>query len=433
MVSKAKKTQITFHSGLRTIGGTLIEIAYADARIFFDFGSEYEPSLQPQPETLQALLDAKLVTYVDHVFDPAIPLTGYPQADANPFTQTAVFVSHVHLDHTKIINYLDPKIPCYALAGTQSLLQTLNINNDFLFPLPQPQAGETTREVIALADNQQVTIGQIQVTVMPVDHDAYGACGLVIETPDLKIAYTGDLRIHGYRPETTFAFCEASRHCDYLIIEGVSVSFQEVESEVSEKGEVDEPELLARINELVTNNPQRQLTFNYYVANIERIMQIITTSPRCVVLEAYSAYVLKQATGYDAYYYQLDDKNYQLDPSKQIDFADLLQDTTRFFWQLETAALAYIDDMQAGGMYIHSNAQPLGEFDPAYAPFVANLTAHNIEFVVASCSGHAHPRDLMRIIELIEPRTLVPIHSFKPERLTNRFGSVLLPEKGQMI
>ncbi|MGL6227589.1 MAG: MBL fold metallo-hydrolase RNA specificity domain-containing protein, partial [Culicoidibacterales bacterium] len=50
-----------------------------------------------------------------------------------------------------------------------------------------------------------------------------------------------------------------------------------------------------------------------------------------------------------------------------------------------------------------------------------------------SCSGHAHPRDLIRVIDMIEPKVLVPIHSFKPERLTNRFGSVLLPEKGQTI
>lgn len=433
MVLKDKKTKITFHSGLRTIGGTLIEIAYEDSRIFFDFGSEYNPSLPKQPETLQQLLDAELVTFVNHLYDPAIPLTGYPTQGDNPFNQTAVFVSHVHLDHTKIINYLDPAIPCYALEGTRSLLQTLNINDDFLFPMHTPIPGQTTREVIGLADNQSVAIGKIEVTAMPIDHDAYGSCGLVIRTPDMTIAYTGDLRIHGYRREDTFAFCEASKHCDMLIIEGVSVSFQEVDSEVSEKGETDELTLLATINEMIANNPQRQLTFNYYVANVERIMQIIQTCPRTVVLEAYAAYVVKQATGYDAYYYQLDDKDYQLDPSKRIAFTDLQADTTRFFWQLETTALAYIDNMQKGGLYIHSNAQPLGEFDPAYAPFIQNLTDHDIEFVVASCSGHAHPRDLIRVIDMIEPKVLVPIHSFKPERLTNRFGSVLLPEKGQTI
>lgn len=46
MVLKDKKTKITFHNGILTIGGTIIEIAYEDSHIFFDFGSEYDPSLE---------------------------------------------------------------------------------------------------------------------------------------------------------------------------------------------------------------------------------------------------------------------------------------------------------------------------------------------------------------------------------------------------
>ena len=61
---KDKKTKITFHSGVLTIGGTIIEIAYEDDHIFFDFGSEYNPSAEFQPEDLQGLLDEKLVLYI---------------------------------------------------------------------------------------------------------------------------------------------------------------------------------------------------------------------------------------------------------------------------------------------------------------------------------------------------------------------------------
>ena len=32
-----KKTKITFHSGVLTIGGTIIEVKYEDSHIFFDF------------------------------------------------------------------------------------------------------------------------------------------------------------------------------------------------------------------------------------------------------------------------------------------------------------------------------------------------------------------------------------------------------------
>lgn len=92
-----------------------------------------------------------------------------------------------------------------------------------------------------------------------------------------------------------------------------------------------------------------------------------------------------------------------------------------------------MDKLKKGGIYIHSNATPLGEFDPAYKTFVELFKKQNIEFVRVSCSGHAHPYDLIKIINLIKPKLLVPIHSYHPERLYNESGDVLLPERGQTI
>ena len=431
MVLKDKKTKITFHNGILTIGGTIIEIVYEDSHIFFDFGSEYNPKAPVQPTNLQELLDEKLVPYLNNIYDPSIPLKGYESKD-DDFKNTAVFLSHVHLDHSKIVNYLNPSIPLYTLEGTNSLLNTLNINDDFLFPLHNKK-DKNTRDIIGVKENEVITVGKIKVKVMPIDHDAYGANGLLITTPDLVIAYTGDLRLHGYREEDTLTFCKESENCDVLLIEGVSVSFQEFDDELEENEFANEPELINRINLIVKENPNKQITFNYYISNIERIMEIIKTNPRKVVLEAYYAYVVKEATGYDAYYYQIDDKDYGLNDKYKIEFGALLNDEGNFFWQLDNLAMKYIDKLQEGGIYIHSNAVPLGEFDPAYEPFVNKFKEHNIEFKRVSCSGHAHPKDLIKIINLIKPKLLVPIHSYKPEKLYNESGDVLLPEKNQTI
>ena len=416
---------------MRTIGGTIIEIIYEDSHIFFDFGSEYNPSAKVQPTDLQGLLDEKLVPYVENVFDPSIPLVGYASKE-NLYKNTAVFLSHVHLDHSKIINYLDPAIPLYTLEGTKSLLNTLNINNDFLFPLYKKGANNT-RDIIGVKENEVVEIGQIKVKVMPIDHDAYGAAGLRIETPDLVIAYTGDLRLHGYRKEATLHFCKENEGCDVLIIEGVSVSFREIDDPVDPKEITNEAEIIEKINEAVKQNPYKQLTFNYYISNIERIFNIIQSNPRTVVLNAYSAYVVKEATGYEAHYYQLDNVDYGLNENLKVDFKALLADESQYFWQIEGEALDYVEELKGGGIYIHSNAAPMIESDPAYAPFIKRFTDRNIEFMKLSCSGHAHPQDLVRIINLVKPKLLVPIHSFHPERLENECGDRLLPEKLQTI
>ena len=363
MVLKDKKTRITFHNGILTIGGTIIEISYEDSHIFFDFGSEYEPASPIQPTDLQGLLDNNLVPYLNNMFDPDIPLKGYESKEDN-FKNSAVFLSHVHLDHTKIINYLNPNVPLYTLEGTKSLLNSLNINNDFLFPLYNNK-GKNTRAIIGVQEKEIIEVGKIKVKVMPIDHDAYGAAGLLITTPDLKISYTGDLRLHGYKSNNTYEFCKESEYCDVLLIEGVSVSFNDFDDEIDSDNTKNECDLINRINTIINDNPDKQITFNYYISNIDRIMEIIKTNPRKVVLDAYYAYVLKQATGYNSYYYQLDDNNYNLDMNKKINFDELLNNKSRFFWQLDTLALNYIDKLNNNGIYIHSNAQPLGEFDPA--------------------------------------------------------------------
>ena len=431
MVLKDKKTRITFHNGILTIGGTIIEISYEDSHIFFDFGSEYEPASPIQPTDLQGLLDNNLVPYLNNMFDPNIPLKGYESKQDN-FKNSAVFLSHVHLDHTKIINYLNPNVPLYTLEGTKSLLNSLNINNDFLFPLYNNK-GKNTRDIIGVKENQVIEIGKIKVKVMPIDHDAYGAAGLLITTPDLKISYTGDLRLHGYKSNNTYEFCKESEYCDVLLIEGVSVSFNDFDDEIDSDNTKNECDLINRINKIINDNPDKQITFNYYISNIDRIMEIIKTNPRKVVLDAYYSYVLKQATGYSSYYYQLDNKDYGLDISKKIDFNELLNDRSRFFWQLDTLALKYIDKLKYDGIYIHSNAQPLGEFDPAYKPFIKRFEDKGIKFLRIGCSGHAHPKDLIKIIDLIKPKLLIPIHSYRPEKLYNNYGNVLLPEKKQTI
>ena len=292
MALKDKKTKITFHNGILTIGGTIIEIAYEDSHIFFDFGSEYNPKAPVQPTDLQGLLDEGLVPYLNNMYDPSIELKGYKSSEDN-FKHTAVFLSHMHLDHSKIINYLNPEIPLYTLEGKKSLLNTLNINNDFLFPFDKKK-DNNTRHMIGVKENEEIEVGKIKVKVMPVDHDAYGACGLLIKTPDLVISYTGDIRLHGYREKDTLQFCKESENCDVLLIEGVTVSFKDFEDEDDEI--CNENELIKRINEVVNSNTNKQITFNYYISNIERILNIIKTNSRKVVLDSYYSYVLKEAS-----------------------------------------------------------------------------------------------------------------------------------------
>lgn len=436
------KTTITFYNGLRTIGGTLIEVRYQNSRVLFDFGSVYQPDQNDYGTDLLGYLNSGSIVYLDGLYDSALVDQSVRQAyatsadDAADFSQAAVFISHAHLDHSKMINYLNPAIPLYAASQTAAIIRQLNCDNHFLQPFsPAQQATGYTRHIHAVADSTPIQVGQIAVQFFAVDHDVLGASGLLIKTPNQTIAYTGDLRLHGYRPADTKAFCQAAAQCDVLLMEGTSVSRYEVGALEEEQNYRSEDDLIKQITTIVASNVNRALFFNYYIANVERIGHLIATlTPyREIVLSAAAAAVFKTLTGRDVKYYQLSDFDYQLNDDYRIDFSALLRDRSRFFWQLDQAALAYIDQLPAGGLYIHSDAVPLGPFDPSYEPFFQSFADAGIETHALGCSGHAYTTDLIRIIDWIQPKLLCPIHSFQPERLFNLHGKRLLPKKGQTI
>lgn len=429
MVSKGK-TSVTFHSGVLTIGGTVVEIAYEDAHIFFDFGTEFRPELNLPNDDLQTLVDNRLVPQLKNIYDPRLSYT-YEGDEEKTFAHTAVFLSHAHLDHSRMVNYLDPAIPMYTMAETAAILRSLNRNGDFLIPNPFEEKS-FVREMIGLKAHDVVQVGQISIEIFPVDHDAYGTAALIIQTPDTQITYTGDLRLHGYDAEDTLNFCVAARHTDCLIMEGVSISFPEREKDDATPEIASEQDLIAKMKEIVLANPERQLTFNGYPANVKRFLEIVRNIPRQVVLEANMAALLKEVFQVDVPYYYANPQQAPiplLDATLALPYPTLLADTNKYFWQV----VDHFENLQTGGLYIHSDAQPLGDFDPHYQIFLDLLAAHSIEFVRLACSGHAVPNDLNKIVALIEPKLLIPIHSYHPELLENPFGERILPQRGEKI
>ena len=160
-------------------------------------------------------------------------------------------------------------------------------------------------------------------------------------------------------------------------------------------------------------------------------MRIISDSPRKVVLHAKRAELLKLALKQDVpYYYLPEDKKIDaLDPDLEISYQDLLKDDHQYFWQV----VGHYDQLQQGGLYIHSNAEPLGDFDPAYAPFIENIEKRGIELITLRCSGHADVAELKEIIAGFEPKILAPVHTLHPELEENPFGERILPKRREVF
>ena len=89
--------------------------------------------------------------------------------------------------------------------------------------------------------------------------------------------------------------------------------------------------------------------------------------PRTIVLEAHQAALLKEIFDREVPYYTVEGgaSLAELDPALEIDYRSLCVDTGQYVWQ----AVDHFENLQPGSLYIHSDAQPLGAFDPAYEEF----------------------------------------------------------------
>ena len=189
-----------------------------------------------------------------------------------------------------------------------------------MIPTPH-EAPAFVREMIGLEPHDVIKVGEIEVEIVPVDHDAYGAAALLIRTPDHFIAYTGDLRLHGYHPERTKEFCQLAKHTDLLMMEGVSISFPERESDPDTIEVASEKELVAAFVELV----EKSTTANHFQrlsCQCRAFLALVDACPRTIVLEAHQAALLKEIFDREVPYYTVEGgaSLAELDPALEIDY-----------------------------------------------------------------------------------------------------------------
>lgn len=426
---KDKKTKIKFYEGMRTIGGTVIEVIYEDYSIIFDFGAIFDPNIdESKLNDLESILDNNLAPRLKGVYDKNIT-----NENIETYKNKAVFISHIHLDHTKMINYIDESIPVYMTTDTKNLLEALNINEDFIYK--NKFLSNSTRKIIGLDYDEIVEVGKIKVQLIRVDHNGYGAVGFIINTPDMKIAYTGDLRLHGFRKEDSLRFANLNKSVDLLIMEAVSLSWDEGEDDdLGEK--INEFEHIQKFDDILKQNSNSNILFNYYDTDIERLMHLYETSKknnRIFVLSQFNAYVFKKVTNIDVNYYRYNDGDYDLNKNLEIKIDELISNKSKYIWQLKKENIDLIKRIDKDSIYLHMDATPFGEFDPDFKPFINEFKQNDIKLILLKVSGHAYPRDLFKIIDTIQPKILVPIHSLRPEMLYNSYGERFLPEKNQII
>ncbi len=399
----APPTSIRFYStGNPT--GLKFAVEHGGARCIFDFGIEHAPgralfSMGLRPRPGRELEDLRSVG--------AAPRLSGVYADGEWDGTTALFISHMHLDHTSLVRFVHPEVPLFFPAEMNPVRSAVDASGYLSWRAP---AGTP------VPDRRRVTWGDIEVTFLEVDHDVPGASGFLVRTPDLTLAYSGDQRWHGFRPEVTGAFAESVRGVDVLIMEAVAAGLEPRPAEgapapdaLTEREVVDEiAAALAGTGGLAA--------INLYPMNRDRVTALGAAAAglgRRLVMEPQAAAI----AGW----------------RDLLEREEVASDPGGFLVQAGFESLPGLLDLPRppGSLFIHSNGAPLGPFDPAFSVMEGWTHALGLELRRIGTSGHSRAADITRTITSVAPGVVLPVHSRMPEAVVAPGIRRLIVEPGR--
>lgn len=423
------QTSWQFYRGIDTIGGTVIELKNENHRLIFDMGRIFNPAVP--------IFDAANPARGIHDYQamgiaPRIPGLFEDGTEA-PGVETLVAVSHSHLDHTGFLPYVRKDIPVLMHEHTYRLLKAL----DAVLDGPRQ-----------LLDYKPVSFGSVTefgpftLTMIQVDHDTPGAAAFLIEAPDVRFVYSGDLRLHGAHPEWTVSFGEQARafQPDVLFIEGTR-ALNEDNSTMPFEAEL--------VDMLCESIPQVEagIYFSYYPRHPERLKSFVEAAKRTgrkLLVQAPHAYIYEtfggDLTGCAIYgggreSWTEEARNWvEAKGFEVVSPAQLHGNESAYIVNFDYDRFRdWLDiGVASGGMFIHSNGSPLGPFDPAWNNMRNWLEKLGLTFKSIGSTGHGARGDILSIIDTIQPRVLMPIHSLQPQRIGLPTVNRIMPQYGKV-
>lgn len=402
--------QIKIYRGTHQIGGCVTEIKTANARIIIDMGEEL-PSV-----------DCK----VQQPFEIDGVTSG--TADCN-----AVLITHYHGDHVGMFERVLPNIPIYMGKVAKQIYGVVHGVLKKKLHKGNPEKVKTFKE---FAVGNPLHFGDIKVTPYTIDHSAFDAYSLLIEAEGKRILHTGDFRMHGARGSKMPAVFEKyCKNIDLLITEGT---------------------MLSRINEKVLTEhelglqAEKLLNENKYVfvlcssTNIDTIAEFYNAAiknkkPFLVCEEDFQSEILNIVTQ------NTTSPFYNFDRQKIYSYGKNLHEMMRergFLFLGRTnyvtqkAIEAFPNSVLIYSMWSGYLDKSHPAFDEHKNNFVNGALNSGCRIIYLHTSGHASVDEIKKVCQITEAKTIIPIHSEKPELLKDNVplcNVVILQDKESFV
>ena len=405
------------HRGTKEIGGSCVEVWTENTRILLDFG-------MPLVEKDGKEFDFGKYTQLDT--NELIKLGVLPDIEGL-YSDTGhlidgVVISHAHQDHYGLLNYINPKVNFYLGEATHKIIE---ISNLFM-----PQKIDIFNHTY-FEREKPFQIGDFTITPYWADHSAFDSYSFLVEANGKSIFYSGDFRNHGRKANAFKWFTHnAPQNVDYLLLEGTTIGRDNKPS----KTETDiENELIKVFNQ------QGKINIIYTSGqNIDRIVSIYRACIRTgkiLVVDVYVATILKalspfakimfpskdfknlkvmfpyytskrlKETGNMKILYQF--KQYKITKKEISDQSASIVMIVRPSMQKDLHNITGIK----GGNLIYSMwdgyKQKLNTKN-----FIDYLKNRDFTVIEIHTSGHADIETLKKMVSALNPKNIVPIHTF---------------------
>ncbi len=420
---------IRIHRGSNVIGGNCIEITYNHKSIILDLGM---PIMNPDGSAIVK----------DLIISPSIENGILPDVKglyAPDNRILGVLLSHPHMDHYGLMNFVDHSIPIYMGKDSHQILKASNI-----FLSKENQIDQMLSHVITFDPNNPFTIGEFKITPFPIDHSAYGAYCILIEVGGKRIFYSGDFRGHG---ATKYTFenliNNPPRNLDYLLMEGTSIrETKKVEFETEESVFLEIKRILAET---------KKITFVMQAgSNITRLIQLYKaclSNRKTLIIDLFQYHLLKELQKLNpnlppfdrdrtirVYFHKNqvrklenhDESLLEEYRNLQIGMNEIIKKEQKMVLRVshhifEEIASHFISQNipLENSYYIFSMWQGYLKQQKYFQEFIDR---YNLILVNVHTSGHAFVKDLQRFVKALNPSYLVPIHTLSPEKYTDLFN-----------
>ena len=431
---------LTFHGGVDEIGGNKILLETKKSRVWLDFGTSFSKMNMfyaefIRPRTINGIgdfIEMGLTPWLKGLYrNDYVKQAGLEES--KPMFD-GVFITHPHADHFGDINLLHKNIPVFMGECTKTFIEsyeTTGMGKDYInvreafTGLHHSKNPKVKRNIKTFRTGDKINVNDISVQPVHVDHSIPGSYGFIVECSNKNIVYTGDIRLHGPKGAMTREFVEKAKGLDpdVLIIEG---------TRITEEKTMTEEQVLAKIKKIMADT-KGLVIGNFPARDIDRFMTFYTAAKetgRTLLVDLKQAYLIKQLESDPSLSMpRLDDRHLFVYYRKKLSYSrwekELIESCRNLVEAKDIAqkeSVLYCNSFSMGELidvrpvknssYIYSLCAPFNEEMQLDYKRLMNWVNHfNLDYYEAHASGHASPEELAWVIEEINAKKLIPVHT----------------------